>query len=293
MRGAPRVEAHGELLALVAARPDPPLRIEVRRRLGLHPGGEALVEPQVVPPAHGDEVAEPLVRDLVRDDVEDAAPHGRRARGRIEQQAAFEERDGAPVLHGAAEAARHRDQVELGQWVPEAEIVVEVAQQVDRAVEREAPLRALAGGGDDAHGDAVGIPGEPFELARGQHEQVARHLRGRRKRHLLQSRGDRLLVRDRHVGDREERARQRDGEREGRLEGGLVPAREDAARIGGLEMAGDHPLLRAAGRVIDEEQPAPEPVDLRAECDAQLVGAGRDRLREPSGWRSRLRHRAR
>ena len=30
-------------------------------------GGEALVEPQVVPPAHGDEVAEPHVRQLVED----------------------------------------------------------------------------------------------------------------------------------------------------------------------------------------------------------------------------------
>ncbi len=33
--------------------------------LVLHPAGEALVEPEIVPPAHGDEVAEPLVRQLV------------------------------------------------------------------------------------------------------------------------------------------------------------------------------------------------------------------------------------
>ena len=63
----------------------------------------------------------------------------------------------APVLHGAAEAARHRDQVELGQRIFHAEIVVEVAQQVDRAVEREAALLALAGGGDHADRDAVGL----------------------------------------------------------------------------------------------------------------------------------------
>ena len=33
----------------------------------LHPRGKALVEPEVVPPLHGDQVAEPLVRELVGD----------------------------------------------------------------------------------------------------------------------------------------------------------------------------------------------------------------------------------
>ena len=150
MRGAPGIEAHGDLLLLVAVEPGLPLRIEMLGRLHLHPGGEALVEPEIVPPAHGDEIAEPLVRDLMGEDAEDAAARGVGARRRVEQQPALEEGDGAPVLHGAAEAAGHRDQVELGQRIPDAEIVVEVAQQVDRAVERETALRALTGGGDDA-----------------------------------------------------------------------------------------------------------------------------------------------
>jgi hypothetical protein len=29
-------------------------------RQGLHPAGEAFIEPEIVPPGHGDEVAEPL-----------------------------------------------------------------------------------------------------------------------------------------------------------------------------------------------------------------------------------------
>ena len=36
----------------------------------LHPGCEGFVEPDVVPPREGDEIAEPLVRKLVRDDEE-------------------------------------------------------------------------------------------------------------------------------------------------------------------------------------------------------------------------------
>ena len=60
----------------------------------------------------------------------------------VEQQAALEEGDAAPVLHRAAEAAGHRDQVELGQRIFRAEIVVVVGQQLDRVLERKAPLLA-------------------------------------------------------------------------------------------------------------------------------------------------------
>ena len=35
-------------------------------RLVFHPGGEALVQPQIVPPGHGDEITEPLVSHFVR-----------------------------------------------------------------------------------------------------------------------------------------------------------------------------------------------------------------------------------
>ena len=47
---------------------DVPLRMHRRHRLGFHPGGKAFVEPEIVPPLHGHQVAEPLVRHLVRDD---------------------------------------------------------------------------------------------------------------------------------------------------------------------------------------------------------------------------------
>ena len=113
-------------------------------RLGLHPAGKALVEPEVVPPGHGDEVAEPLVRHLVGDDAEDAAP-----RASAELVAGSNSRrlskNVMPPQFSIAppKAAGHRDQVELGQRIFHAEIVVEIAQQLGRAVEREAALGAL------------------------------------------------------------------------------------------------------------------------------------------------------
>ena len=144
MRGAPRVERHGVLLLAVAVEPGLPLRIEMLRGLLLHPAGKTLVEPEVVPPAHGDEIAEPLMRHLMRQDAEDAAPRRIRIGGRVEQQPALEKGDAAPVLHGAAESAGHRDQVELGQRIFHAEIIVVIGQQLDRVVERETSLLALA-----------------------------------------------------------------------------------------------------------------------------------------------------
>ncbi len=58
-RGDDRVRAvagvglHGALLAGLGLQPDLPLRMEVVGGLILHPRGEALVQPKVVPPGHG------------------------------------------------------------------------------------------------------------------------------------------------------------------------------------------------------------------------------------------------
>src|SRR6185312_6595945 len=109
-------------LLAITVQPALPLRMKLLRRLGRHPGRKALVEPQIVPPRHGDEVAEPLMRHLMGDDGKDAATRAVRIDRWIEQQPALEESDTAPVLHRAAKAAGHRDQVELGQRISDAEI---------------------------------------------------------------------------------------------------------------------------------------------------------------------------
>ena len=48
--------------------PDPVLGVKGVRGQVLHEASEALVEPEVGPPLHGDEVAEPLVSRLMADD---------------------------------------------------------------------------------------------------------------------------------------------------------------------------------------------------------------------------------
>src|SRR5689334_18183515 len=61
-----RIEAHCRLARSDAIDLGLPFGMEMLRRLVLHPAREALVEPEVVPPGHGDEVTEPLVRHFVR-----------------------------------------------------------------------------------------------------------------------------------------------------------------------------------------------------------------------------------
>ena len=59
--------APGWIARQVFLQPDLPLRIETRRAFRSHPGRESFVEPKIIPPRHGDEIAKPLMCDLVRD----------------------------------------------------------------------------------------------------------------------------------------------------------------------------------------------------------------------------------
>ena len=280
VRSTPRVESQGILLLGVPVQPALPLRVKLLRGLGRHPGRKTFVEPEIIPPRHGDEIAEPLMRHFMRDDAEDAAPRAIRIGRGIEQQPALEKGDAAPVLHGAAKAAGHRDQVELGQRIFDAEIIVEPGQELHSAVEGELPLRGLARGGDDPDRDAVHLRGDPLQLAHRQDEQVARHFRGGCESDLFQVRLQRLLAHHRHVADREEIPRHRYRQREARLEGGLVPARKYPPRVRRFELAGEQALHAAIGRIIDKEEAAIEFVDLRGKFDAEPVRACGKRLRK-------------
>ncbi len=66
----------------------------------LGPAGEAFVQPQVIPPGHGDEISKPLVREFVSDHRADALflLIGRLLG--ITEQLDFAVRDEAPVFHG-------------------------------------------------------------------------------------------------------------------------------------------------------------------------------------------------
>jgi hypothetical protein len=127
--------------------------------------GERLVEPQVVPPAHRDEVAEPHVRQLVHDR---ARPLGALGVGdsRAEDHRVAE-RDAAGVLHRAGVELGHEGLVVVAERVADAEQLVEGVERLAGDLEqlRRVALerRAQRGGG---------VHAEPDPVVLGQHRRV-------------------------------------------------------------------------------------------------------------------------
>ncbi len=128
-RGDQAVAIHRALCAAHAIKIGAVFRMHLLGDLLLHPGGERFVEPQVVPPGQRHRVAGPLVRQLMRSDVERTAHVVGRRIG-IEQQQPVAEGDQARVFHGAGGEVRRGEQVELVPRIAEAVVIL---QRVDDA----------------------------------------------------------------------------------------------------------------------------------------------------------------
>ena len=232
-----RIERQRGLILLGFVDRDGPVRMRGGERLVGHPGREAFVQPEVVPPLHRHEIAEPLVRHLVGQNRRDLLPRAGRGRLRVRQQIrlAIENRGG--ILHGARREIRHRHHVELSERVLDGVVAVVELQDLLRGLERDASQILLVRRRADSDGHAVGRAIQALEVPHGHRDEIRGH--PRRCRELDRVLGDRgaarvghdLPVRDRGVAAVD---RQRDGER--RLERRLVEARKRPARVGGLEL---------------------------------------------------------
>ena len=212
---------------------------------GRGPGGKRLVEPQVVPPLHGHEVAEPHVGELVEDGVRAALVLVvRRRRG---EDVLVANGHAAGVLHRTRVEFRHEDLVVLAKRVGVTEVAV---------VEVEALLGLRE--------QALGVEGVLEGLAAVDAQRHREHLRGLalrvlRKRALPhirdavvgtraqgnEVRGERVvdlavpaspIKFNGAIGDDRPVARGRKGQRVRRLEVRLVEAGEDALGIGRFEL---------------------------------------------------------
>ncbi len=221
----------------------------------LEPVGEGFVEPDVVPPVQRDEVAEPLVRDFVRDHHERAGvalgvERGLRALGR-HQHLVGEFEDRAPVLHAAEAgvlvvvAVVGGDGVDLVERQRDLEVVVVVVQCFLGVLHAGDRRVRFAGWHPPAQGQAAVVQraGElvfqHVELAAAEEHQVRRHRRRLGERHALvavRQLGRAVLL---AVGDGFPVARHFRRQLEGVAEGGLVPAGE--------------PLTRQVGRALGDE----------------------------------------
>jgi hypothetical protein len=91
----------------------------------LHERGERFVEPDAVPPEHGDEVAEPHVGHLVGDDVGHALDLGVRGRPLVHQERRLAKGNGAHVLHGPRREVGNGEEVELVAGIRQAVVLLE------------------------------------------------------------------------------------------------------------------------------------------------------------------------
>jgi hypothetical protein len=151
------VDLEPRLAIGVEALPQAPFRAERVDAEVLEERREGLIEPDPLPPLHRDQVAEPHVRELVRDDHCDVLELALgRGRG-IDEQRRLAERDAAEVLHCAVGEVGDAEEVHLVPGVRDAEVVRVEAQRVCRHLERELAEVDFVGRGDDRERDAVDV----------------------------------------------------------------------------------------------------------------------------------------
>ncbi len=226
-------------------------------RLGLAdgggPGGEGLVQPQVVPPAHGDQVAEPHVRHLMQDRVGPDLP--REVGDPRPEDVVLQERHGARVLHRARLELGHEELVVLGERIAHPERRVEEVEPLPGHLEDLVGIQVLGQRRPavDAQRDAV-VLGPDHVVGAGPGEgDVGGHRRRRREMPAGGASG-RLAGRvRRHVRDHLPAVRHGDRELEGGLEVGLVEAGEDAVRVERLQVGVE--VHAAVGGVGEPVQP--------------------------------------
>src|SRR5436309_1678359 len=215
------------------AQPDFPLWIEMRGAFGTHPRCKSFIKPQVVPPTHRYQVAEPLVRHFVRENLVDILLCFRGGTFRIKQKLRLVVGDPAPIFHGAAKAPRYGDLIQFRQRIGHAKIIVVVLQDLRSGFERVAAHLSLVFRGDHSELSRAASRFNEVEFARDENIQVTGHRRSRGKTYLFEV-SDFFLALDWHVRDREPVVRHDCSQLESRAKGSLVPAGAKSTRVGPL-----------------------------------------------------------
>ena len=254
-------------------RPHRPLGEQPVHRLGSHPGRETLVQPQVVPPLHGHEIAEPHVRHLVGDHLRHPLPRARRRVLRVHQQRRLPVCDAAPVFHGAGCKVRNRQVVQLGQRVGDSKVIVEKRQQLDRGVQRELSLLLLPACHPHTHSRAVGrLFLDVRQVADHKRQQIGRHHRRRAEKQGFQAVAGARFLDDRRVGNRLHFLRHVQRHLEGRLGRRLIPAGQGPPRVRGLKLRGGQVRGLSFGvRVLAAIEPPQLVIQLAGERHPQVL----------------------
>ena len=139
------------------------------------PAGETFIEPQIIPPSHGHEIAKPLVGDLMSDDPVDMFALGLATGCGVKKEGVFFVDDASPIFHSASAGVGQGDLVELGKWILCAEVFGEVFEDFLGDFEGVAASSFFSGGGVNAQLDSCGLVFDLFPIASEKGEQVGRH----------------------------------------------------------------------------------------------------------------------
>ena len=230
----------------------PERRLELRRHLRREPGGEGLVQPDVVPPRRRDEVPEPLVRELVGVDAEEALAQRGRRRVADQQQPLLVD-DEPRVLHRAEREVGRGDEVELVEGVGDAEPRLERGEDARRLGERVRQLAAATVHGEAAQRERAAALRRRRDRRRLDdvprpdrvRDQIGRQRLGGRERHAAPSLRGGLLAQHARVRSRDRLRGNHERHVPRRLERRLVEAGEALARGERLE------LRRHVGALVD------------------------------------------
>ncbi len=265
-------------------------------RVRAHEVRERLLQPQVVPPLHGDQVAEPHVRHLVQDDVGPGLVGGVGHLGAEDELLA--EGDQARVLHRADVVLRYERLVVLAEGVRVVELVVEEVQALLGDGEDLVRVEVLRQRGPAHRGQrdlqaaavrqqpAVVVPGDVVRPG-DDGGDVAGDARRRGE-----APGQRVALGDGVAtggGVGEHRPVGRRGHREAvrRLQVGLLEGGEHPARVGGLVLGVEVGL--AVDRVGEPVQPLARTAVRALGLDQQFVVLGQPGQGDPGAVEHRRR----
>mmetsp|Transcript_16955 Transcript_16955/g.53839 ORF Transcript_16955/g.53839 Transcript_16955/m.53839 type:complete len:316 (+) Transcript_16955:2161-3108(+) len=262
-------------------RPHVPRGEDVIRREIRYPRREALVEPEVGPPLHGDQVAKPLVRELVGHGHTHVLFVSGRGVGIVHQQRGGPVRHEPVILHGPRREVGHCHHVDLGERVWRLEVLGEEWQRFDGNIQGEASLLRLSHLRVHAHLDPLG--GEvldEIELPDNYRYEVRGHHRSGLEGDSLVGSVNHLMF-DGHVPERDAVRGHDHGDVEGCLECGLVPAREATPGVCRLELSDRHRTLLPAHLVDAAVEAFHLVVELALEGHGEhsrALGEGRGKL---------------
>ena len=154
-----------------------PFRLPCFHGLERHPGGEAFVEPDVVPPLHGDQIAEPLVRDFVSDQFLGNC-FAQQVRGLLwidKDKVAGDHQ--TSVFHCTGGEIGDAKDVELAVGILDAEILVVILQRDDGSLKGESRIRFFIRDAANADGDSVGGVFGALPIADRESDEIGRHFR--------------------------------------------------------------------------------------------------------------------